>query len=345
MNNPSLAGDVAIVTGGFHTDGLSQRFRDAGVSYVTITPALGGALMNENLYRERMTEAGRKKVDSPKTSAASAAAKTPAEDPAEIASPAQDIPVAASQTLSELRNALAWIDETFPESYEALLQTRDVREAKKFFEDGSVAASKPAKVSHWARRGKIVPEPPSGTLVSTSDLRVAELMAKPRAEQLRLVQGWLTQVAERREKAMLVSSIGILSKMLLEEKAVSLLKKAVGEGDIVALAQDVPAIKTPEILSSMRGVERFEAIDIATLIEKTPRFQRLAKKRPFAIMENGRTGGNYVVLPEKPVSLVLFRIITLNPSLYQAAKDPAFLVLLEDLLAEILSQELSEKAA
>jgi hypothetical protein len=345
MNDPSLTGNVAIVTGGFHTDGLSQRFRDAGVSYVTITPALGSALMNENLYRERMTEPGRKKVDNSKASAASAATKPLAENPAEITSLAKDVPTAPPQTLSELRNALVWVDETFPESYEALLQTRDVREAKKFFEDGSAAASKPAKVSHWARRGKIVAEPRSGTSVSASDLRVAELMAKPRAEQLQLVQSWLTQVAERREKAMLVSSIGILSKMLLEEKSVSLLKKAVGEGDIVALAQDVPAIKTPEILSSIRGVERFEAIDIATLIEKTPRFQRLAKKRPFAIMENNRASGPYVVLPEKPVSLVLFRIITLNPSLYQAAKDPAFLALLEDLVAEIISKELSGKSA
>jgi hypothetical protein len=139
---------------------------------------------------------------------------------------------------------------------------------------------------------------------------------------------------------MLVSSVSILARILSEEKAVKLLEKAVTNGDIVALAQDVPAEKIPEILSSMRGVDRFEATDIAMLIEKTPRFQRLAKKRPFAIMENGRLSEAYVVLPEESISLVLFRIITLNPSLYQAAKNPAFLALLQDLVAEILSQEL-----
>jgi len=120
----------------------------------------------------------------------------------------------------------------------------------------------------------------------------------------------------------------------------------VQNGDIIALAQDVPVTEMPVIFSAMKGVDRFEAKDIATLIETTtPRFQRLAKKHPFAIMQDGRAGGAYVVLPEKPVSLVLFRIITLNPSLYQAAKDPAFLALLEDLVSELLSQTLSAKAA
>ena len=143
---------------------------------------------------------------------------------------------------------------------------------------------------------------------------------------------------------MLVSSVSILAKMLPEEKTVKLLNEALKNGDIISLAQDVPITVMPELLSSLRGIDRFETADIATMIEKTPRFQRLAKKHPFAIMENGYPGGAYVVLPEKPVSLALFRIITLNPSLYQAAKDPAFLALLEDLVTEILSKELPKKS-
>ena len=144
---------------------------------------------------------------------------------------------------------------------------------------------------------------------------------------------------------MLVSSVRVLTNMLPQENVEKLLRKAVEGGDILALAQDIPATEMPEILLSTRGIERFEVPDIAALLEKTPRFQRFAKKHPFVIMKENYQGGVYVVLPEKPLSLVLFRIITLNPNLYQASKDPAFLALLQDLVAEILSQELPGKAA
>ena len=332
VNDPALAGDVAIVTGGFHTDGLSQRFRDAGISYITITPELGGASMNEKLYIARMKEsweAGNGKRGTQPLTA-----------------PRSTFPTSADgQTLSELRNAIAWIDDSFPESYETLLQTRDVREAKKIFLGSTVTVSKSDKITHLSRQGRIVPAAKGGVVVNDPVLRVSEFMATSRSEQLEAVRGWLAQGPEQREKAMLVSSVSILARILLEEKAVNLLEEAVNSGDIVALAQDVPSAVLPEVLPSLRGIDRFEATDIATLIEKTPRFQRLAKKRPFAIMENGRPGGAYVVLPEKPVSLALFRIITLSPSLYQAAKDPAFLALLENLVTDILSQELQKKAA
>lgn len=327
MTDPALAGDIAIVTGGFHTEGLSERFRAAGISYITIAPQLGGAGMNEKIYNERMAE-------------------PPYKDRGFARTPQRPgLNGVDSPTLSELRNAIAWIDDRFPESYEVLLQTRDVRKAEKSFLGETVVVSRPSRIAHLSREGRIAAGTRPGTVVNTSELRVSDFAAKPHAEQLQTVRGWLAQGPERREKAMLVSSVSILARILSEEKAKKLLAEAVHNGDIVALAQDVPVTEMPAIFSSLRGINRFETADISTLIEKTPRFQRLAKKHPFAIMENGRPRGAYVVLPEKSVSLVLFRIVTLNPSLYQAAKDPAFLALLEDLLAEILSQELSGKAA
>ena len=326
MNDPSLAGNVAIVTGGFHTDGLSQKFRDAGISYITITPELGDTPMNEKLYEERMSEA-------------LPGQESPLPGPKPVPSHVE------KQTLSELRNAIEWIDDRFPKSYEVLRQTRDVRKAKKVFLGGAVTVPRSAKISHLAREGRIVPEPKAGTAVNVSELRVLEFKSKPREDQLNTVRAWLAQGPERREKAMLVSSVSILARMLSEEKAIKLLEEAVSNGDIIALAQDVPVTETPEILSSTRGIERFEATDITTLLEKTPRFQRIAKKHPFAIMEDGHPSETFVVLPEKQISLVLFRIITLNPSLYQAAKDPTFLALMQDLVVEILSKELSGKAA
>lgn len=331
MTDPTLTGNIAVVTGGFHTNGLSQKFRDAGISYITITPELGGIAMNEKLYNERMKESRGTGNGKWETQAFNV--------------PRSPFPASTDgRTLSELRNAIAWIDDRFSESYEVLLQTRDVRKAEESFLGSVVTVSRSARISQISREGRIVPGSKTGTTLKASELRVREFMAKPRPEQLGTVRGWLTQGPERREKAMLVSSISILTRMLLEERVAKLLGEAVKDGDIIALAQDVPAKEMPEILFSMRGIDRFEATNIERLVERTPRFQQLAKKHPFAIMENGRPSEAYVVLPEKSVSLVLFRIITLNPSLYQAAKNPAFLALLEDLVAEILSQELSKKA-
>ena len=75
-------------------------------------------------------------------------------------------------------------------------------------------------------------------------------MTRPRPEQLKAVRGWLAQGRERPEKAMLVSSVAILTRILLEEKAEKLLEEAVSNGDIVALAQDVPVTEMPAIFSS-----------------------------------------------------------------------------------------------
>ncbi|MFH0986082.1 MAG: hypothetical protein V1882_11235 [Candidatus Omnitrophota bacterium] len=332
MNDPSLAGNIAIVTGGFHTDGLSERFRAAGISYITIAPDLGGTPMNEKLYNERMTESQETGKGKRETLSLNVPRSTFPASP-------------DGQTLSELRNAIARIDDRFSAGYKVLLQTRDVRKAVKAFLGEPVAVSKSDELTHLYREKRIASTPKTGTTLPASELRLNEFMATSRSAQLEVVRGWLTQGRERRGKAMLVSSVRILSRIVLEEKAEKLLKQAVNNGDVIVLAQDVPVAEMPEVLSSAREIERFEAQDVATLIEKTPRFQRLAKKRPFAIMENGYPGGAYVVLPERSISLVLFRIVTLNPSLYQAAKDPAFLSLLEDLVSEILSQELPKKAA
>ncbi len=328
MNDPALAGNVAVVTGGFHTDGLSQKFRDAGISYITVTPELSNTSANEKLYETRMADDAERMATNSKTSP-------------EIQHPT---PSAHSVTLSELRNSIAWVDDRFPESFKVLLQTKDVRKAVAAFLGEPVTVSRSARISQLSREGRVIPELRTGTAINASELRISEFMAKPRLEQLKIVRGWQTQGPDRHEKAMLVSSVSVLTRMLSQENVVKLLKEAVAGGDIVALAQDVPATQMPEILLSTRGVDRFETPDIASLIERTPRFGRLAKKHPFAIMENGRQGGAYVVLPEKPISLVLFRIITLNPSLYQAAKDSAFLTLLEDLVSEILARELPQKS-
>jgi hypothetical protein len=47
---------LAVVTGGFHTDGLSEHFKKAGMSYITISPNLAGESPDMDLYYKRLQE-------------------------------------------------------------------------------------------------------------------------------------------------------------------------------------------------------------------------------------------------------------------------------------------------
>lgn len=48
--------NTIVVTGGFHTEGLSQHLRDAGISYLVITPELGDTPPDQNLYYKRLAD-------------------------------------------------------------------------------------------------------------------------------------------------------------------------------------------------------------------------------------------------------------------------------------------------
>lgn len=49
-----ISEDVALVAGGFHTEGMRELLRRAGVSYIVITPQLGQESPNEELYFKRL---------------------------------------------------------------------------------------------------------------------------------------------------------------------------------------------------------------------------------------------------------------------------------------------------
>ncbi len=52
ISDASLSSDLAVVTGGFHTEGLSEQLRAAGISYIVITPDLAGQEPDEALYHK-----------------------------------------------------------------------------------------------------------------------------------------------------------------------------------------------------------------------------------------------------------------------------------------------------
>lgn len=52
ISEADLSSDLALVTGGFHTEGLSEQLRVAGISYIVITPDLAGQDPDEMLYHK-----------------------------------------------------------------------------------------------------------------------------------------------------------------------------------------------------------------------------------------------------------------------------------------------------
>jgi hypothetical protein len=108
LSNPHLSGDIALVTGGFHKDGLSEFFRQNNISHIVITPDLGDNPMDEKIYQARIRDS------------------------------------IASQTLSDMQNRFltADFDSAFVYGVKALKQTSDIPKAiqlvAKFLEKGNV---------------------------------------------------------------------------------------------------------------------------------------------------------------------------------------------------------------
>lgn len=53
-----LAGNIAVISGGFHTEGLSEKLEAARISHIVITPSLGkdNEPVNEKIYFKRLLE-------------------------------------------------------------------------------------------------------------------------------------------------------------------------------------------------------------------------------------------------------------------------------------------------
>jgi|GEM_PF-2050822 len=57
MKNPVLSkGNSIIIAGGFHTAAISRKLKEAGVSFLVITPDLQGEAPDEKLYHERLKD-------------------------------------------------------------------------------------------------------------------------------------------------------------------------------------------------------------------------------------------------------------------------------------------------
>lgn len=337
-NDPALAGNIVVVTGGFHTDGLSERFRSAGISYITVTPDLGGEAMNEKLYNDRMMEDGWRL---PAGQAGMKKSEKPGLAPSALRHPPSGVQDA---TLSELQNAIAWIDERFIAALDVLFQTNDVRNALKVFRGETVAGSKRDKARGLAARDRLRENAGPDTL-SAFHMSLNEFMNRlTPAEQRETVRSLMQRAEHPDPRPALIISVSALSRIAeMNPEAAALVERTLRSGDAIALLSDGTLSEKFLPAANSGKVEFFEVPKggMAALIQ-TSSLQALIKSHPPVIVMDGFTDMKIPVLEEKPESLVIYRIITLSPSLYQAARNPGFRNLLGRLADEILSEELTK---
>jgi len=320
--DPALSGDIAVVTGGFHTDGLSQKFRDAGISYITITPELGNTAANEVLYETRM-----------KDDRESIGAGSNPGTPSSIRNP-------SASTLSELQNSVSSADERFLKALDVLFQTKDVRKAVRVFRGETVAVSNSNKIRDLTARKRLRKNAGPET-VSSLDLKVPEFMTLlTHEEQMETVRALMKRADQSKRRPALISSIRALLKIASFQNASALVERALKSGDPIALLKDG---ELPEELlrAGQAGKMRvFEAEDMQSMILGTPQFSSFILHHPPVVVMNDYASEKYPVLEARPESLILYPIITLSESLYLAAKNnPDFCNRLAGLVNEVLSQE------
>ena len=93
-SDSKLQGNIMLVTGGFHTEGLSYLLKEAQISYVVITPEIREEAPNEELYFKRLQDA-----------------------------------VPRVQTLSHEQNRFVFLDANFPAAVQVLRNTNNILSA------------------------------------------------------------------------------------------------------------------------------------------------------------------------------------------------------------------------
>lgn len=89
--DPRLQGNIVVVTGGFHTQGLSELLRKHQISFLTIRPEIGKDVADEALYFKRLSDT-----------------------------------IPKAQTLSHEQNRYEFLDDHFPDGVQAVRESNNI---------------------------------------------------------------------------------------------------------------------------------------------------------------------------------------------------------------------------
>lgn len=281
-------GNVAVVTGGFHTQGLSQRLAQAGISYMVITPDLGNEPANDSLYRQRLSGDSLQR-----------------------------------QTLSELRDRLATIDDGFGRGVEQLRTTKNIR----------------AAVQTVLSFREALPAEPEKTPEDFSFLQ-----AQPE-KRLAIVRDYLKMVRTGTETVIIVIKASTLKELFNDRVAMAVWQNEIlsQRKNTIVILQDIDELLT-ESIGGKAVVKRVTGKKLDTVVAKELTKQA-DKKKLIGVIDAGYANRNVLVLPPNPVTLLLIRPMLEYGDSRIAAGNPEILALVHQLLVEIYSREGILKAA
>lgn len=352
LESPHLQGTLAVVTGGFHTDGLSEKLRKAGISYITISPELGNEKWSETLYEQRMTEdlaAGltasalkEKDIASRENEEGKIVAREPATSVPEPSSSSPAPQTVHDQTLSDLRNRLEVVDERFPPAFATLTATRNIQTALEVYQGRKTpAVSDTSSPAHGQASGL-------GALLNHdgAPLDFETFRRLPKEVQRSILANALEESsAISRPKIVVVARASVLKNLIDEKNAGPYVRELVAR-DFLATAMDIPPATLPEELLGGPGIRRYEDSPGIAEVLSSQDLRRRTGKIPPVVIDSEYESHRLLVLQASVPSLLLYRLLEPGSWLYEAAvKNPGFLSLLENLVAEILSEGLVQRAA
>ncbi len=294
-----LASDIAVVTGGFHTDGLSAQLRAAGISYVVVTPDLGGTSPNDELYHKMLRMSTAPKTETQTLSPEIKAVNDSRFDPTlktEIEAASASARVDAAKVEDKLLTQLG-ISETATSPSSAATPTAD--------QPALSATDQTALVEDIFKRAFVTEAAPAipGEQKLVLALEVPTLSKL--TEDPEGLRYWQVLV---KKHGLIIYAINNNSQGMLPE----ILMDAVSSGTGKQAAQ-----------------VRLKTVEGPLELLKTPDFKNLVAKKPDHVAfiltkpEELRTrDARLLALPAEPVSLIIFRMALLDPKLRAMAETP-----------------------
>lgn len=284
--------DIAIVTGGFHTDGLGSKLQQADVPHIIITPELNGEAPDEKAYFEKL------KVN------------PPSENP-------------ETNTLSSiLEYMFPGADERLSDAITAYKRNKNQDRAKEIAENtGKKAADL------------------SGFLILSRD------------EQVRQVEGWLTNMLtaqtapkanQTRRNVKIMVKGSELEKLLRDPVAAVLWNNYIApeRTNTILLLEDGSSFYPDVMRAGIRRIPLSEGASLEDIISS--KYATPSQRANLAILDENYKNGELLVLPVRPISLLLARLGI-------SVAQPEILDVLESVLHDVLAEkgftELLQRAA
>lgn len=337
-----LAGDLVIVTGGFHTEGLSAKLEEAGISYLVITPELGKELPKEELYAERLRE----EIAPAEAAPAQVAQKTGTElddRPAKISirkkKPARA--VAEKETLSPDRNRQTDLNNDTRVVEIIRVYPKDIRHGLEAF--AGKASTDPAMRRETRRTAAVQAKQVDGdfsALPYEQQRELAEKFLKWQTGQASIAVVLKATVLAEMTEAKSDSENDVRSAQLAKTNLANLLENRANR--LYVLRDDETAYQK---IAELTAGKNFHPVEAGKGLEETVGKTRQRNPRIAAIDPDYKAPEGVLVLPPSPASFFLVRPLLEHQEFWKLINNAGALKAFEKVLADIFSEQNLLKSA